>query len=396
MKGIIFLLLSCLLAFVMFTGCGSGKEEKPVVSPPEIEWSKTFGGSGEEDGANFIQQTADGGYILAGWTLLPGVGAWDFWLVKIDSSGEEEWNKTIGGPADERAASVQETTDGGYVVVGSTDSYGLGGWDFWMVKTDDSGEEQWRKTFGGPDGDVAFSVQQTSDGGYIVAGWTMSYIAEGWDFWMVKTDDGGEREWSRIFGGAGDDGAFCVQQTSDGGYIICGGTESYGAGGEDFWIVKTDDRGGEEWNKTFGGDDDDAALSVQQTSDGGYIIAGWTKSYGAGEEDFWLVKTDDVGEEQWSRTFGGPNNDRASFVQQTADGGYVIVGATESYGAGGRDFWIVKTDDRGEEEWNETFGGADNDAALCVRQTSDGGYVIAGWTESYGAGGWDVWVIKLK
>ena len=136
MKGIIFLLLSCLLAFVMFTGCGSGKEEKPVVSPPEIEWSKTFGGSGEEDGANFIQQTADGGYILAGQTMSPGLGAWDFWVAKTDDRGEEQWSKTFVGPSDERAFSVQETTDGGYVVAGSTDSYGLGGWDFWVVKTD--------------------------------------------------------------------------------------------------------------------------------------------------------------------------------------------------------------------------------------------------------------------
>ena len=396
MKRILFMLLACLMAFGLFTGCGSGGDGEPAANPPEIEWSNTFGDSDEEEGANFIQQTSDGGYILAGWTLLPGVGAWDFWLLKIDDTGEEEWRKTIGGPSDERAASVQETADGGYIVVGGTDSYGLGDWDFWVVKTDENGEEQWRKTFGGPDGDIAFSVQQTTDGGYIVAGWTMSYVAEGWDFWLVKTDVAGEREWSKIFGGAGDDGAFCVQQTCDGGYVVAGGTESYGAGGEDCWIIKTDDRAGEEWSQTFGGADDDAALSVQQTTDGGYIIAGWTKSYGAGGEDFLVVKMNDMGEEEWSQTFGGSNNDRASFVQQTADGGYIVAGATESYGEGRQDCWIVKIDSTGEKEWSETFGGADNDAALCVRPTSDGGYIVAGWTESYGEGGWDVWVIKLK
>ena len=203
-------------------------------------------------------------------------------------------------------------------------------------------EEEWDKTFGGTHRDMASSVQQTADGGYILAGLTGSYGAGDYDFWLVKTDSNGNEQWNRTFGGTDDDMARSVQQTADGGYILAGGTESYGAGDYDFWLVKTDSNGNEQWNRTFGGTDDDMARSVQQTADGGYILAGGTESYGAGDYDFWLVKTDSNGNEQWNRTFGGTDDDMARSVQQTADGGYILAGDTCSYGAGGVDFWLIK------------------------------------------------------
>ena len=362
----------------------------PIIYVPEEEWNKTFGGT-DNDVAYSVQQTSDGGYILAGGTESYGAGSEDFWLVKTDSNGKEQWSKTFGGTDDDCAYSAQQTADGGYILVGSTESYGAGGADFWLVKTDSNGKEQWGKTFGGTDDDCAYSVQQIADGGYILAGRTESYRAGFYDSWMVKTDSDGNKVWDKTF----DDEAYSVQQTVDGGYILAGNTKLHGAG-YDFWLVKTDSDGNKEWDKTFGGTFCEWALSVQQTADGGYILAGDTESYGAGEYDFWLVKTDSVGNEEWNRSFGGTDYDWARSVQQTADGGYILAGSTYSYGAGDCDFWLVKTDSVGNEEWNKTFGGTGWDWASSVQQTADGGYILVGYTYSYGAGSADGWLIKVS
>jgi len=377
-----------------------------VGSIPEEVWDKIFGGT-DDDRAYSVQQTSDGGYVLAGPTKSYGAGSSDFWLVKTDSNGNKEWDKTFGGIGQDSAESVQQTTDGGYILVGWTYSYGAGSYDFWLVKADSNGNKEWDKTFGGTRCDMAYSVQQTTDGGYILAGWTESYGTGDRDFWLVKTDSNGNKEWDKTFGGTDEDLAYSVQQTTDGGYILAGYTRSYGAGGYDFYLVKTDPNGNEKWNKTFGGTCTDYAYSVQQTTDGGYILAGWTESYGTGDRDFWLVKTDSNGNKEWDKTFGGTDEDLAYSVQQTTDGGYILAGYTRSYGAGHSasahstfvhstsDFWLVKTDPNGNKEWDKTFGGTFGDFAHSVQQTTDGGYIIAGSTVPYGASSIDAWLIKL-
>ena len=317
-------------------------------------------------------------------------------LEQSHTAPEEAWNRTFGGTGSEEALAVQQTTDGGYILAGGTRSYGAGDYDFWLVKTDSNGDEQWNRTFGGIDSDCAGSVQQTTEGGYILTGHTKSYATGNTDFWLVKTDSYGNEQWNKTFGGASDDEAYSVQQTIDGGYIIAGDTWSYGVGDGYFWLVKTDSRGNEQWNKTFGRGVIDRAYSVQQTTDGGYIIAGYTYSYGAGDWDFLLVKIDSNGNEQWNRTFGGTSDDYAYSVQQTADGGYILTGGTRSYGAGSLDAWLVKTDSDGNEQWNRTFGGIGPDCAESVQQTADGDYILAGLTYSYGAGESDIWLIKVK
>ena len=378
-----------LIATVCMAGTGVTSAE------PVEEWSKTFGGVDGESGQS-VQQTSDGGYIITGETYSYGTGSSDLWLVKTDTVGTQMWSKTFGGADYDYGSSVQQTSDGGYIITGETYSYGTGSFDLWLVKTDAVGTQMWSKTFGGVADDSGQSVQQTSDGGYIITGYTYSYSVGEDDLWLVKTDASGTQVWSKTFGGAGYDWGDSVQQTSDGGYIITGGTESYGAGLDDLWLVKTDAAGTQMWSKTFGGAGYDWGDSVQQTSDGGYIITGSTESYGAGFADLWLIKTGAAGTQMWSKTFGGASYDSGSSVQQTSDGGYIITGQTESYGAGLDDLWLVKTDAAGTQMWSKTFGGADYDYGNSVQQTSDGGYIITGLTTSYGTGLDDLWLVKVS
>ena len=345
---------------------------------------KLFGGSDDDVGYS-VQQTADGGYIIVGYTGSYGAGGADVWLIKTDDSGSEEWNRTFGGSDDDYGHSVQQTIDGGYIIAGYTHSYGEGSYDVWLIKTDANGNWEWNRTLGGNWSDYGYSVQQTADGGYIIAGYTYSYDVGYGDVWLIKTDASGSEEWNRTFGGSSRDRGHSVQQTTDGGYIITGSTSSYGAGNADVWLIKTDASGNGEWNRTFGGSAYDYGHSVQQTADGGYIITGSKLS------SVWLIKTASNGTEEWDWTFGGCEG---RSVQQTNDGGYIIAGYPESYGSGGNDVWLTKTDANGNWEWNRTFGGNWSDYGYSVQQTTNGGYIIVGETESYGAGGKDVWLIK--
>ncbi len=357
-------------------------------------WNMTFGGSNNDE-AHSVQQTSDGGYIIAGWTMSFGAGLPDFWLVRTNSSGAMQWNKTYGGVSKDEAYSVQQTSDGGYIIAGSTESGTAGLSDFWLIKTYANGDMQWNKTYGGSHDECAFCVRQTNDGGYIAAGYTDSSGVGNSDFWLVKTDAGGIVQWTGTYGGTGLDLAFSVFQTSDGGYALAGNTTSYGAGGSNLWLVKTDMMGTAQWNKTYGGNSYDTGRSILQTIDGDYIIAGWTSSFGAGGSDFWLIKTDGLGNQLWSQTYGGISDEEAYSVKQTSDGGYVIAGATTSYGLGGSDFWWVKTDATGVMRWNQANGGSADEKAYSVQQTSDGGYILAGSTESFGEGFADFWVTKV-
>ncbi len=358
-----------------------------------VRFAKTYGGT-SYDWAFSVQQTSDGGYIVAGGTASFGAGWEDIILIKTASNGNISWAKTYGGTHYDHASSVRQTSDGGYIVAGYTWSFGAGYSDIFLIKTASNGNISWAKTYGGTYWDGASSVQQTSDGGYIVAGFTASFGAGDYDIFLIKTDANGNVQWAKTYGGTAWDWAYSVQQTSDGGYIVAGGTASFGAGSRDFFLIKTDANGNLQWAKTYGGTNVDVASSVQQTSDGGYIVAGGTDSFGAGSGDIILIKTASNGNISWAKTYGGANQDWAFSVQQTSDGGYIVAGETRSFGAGSGDIILIKTASNGNISWAKTYGGTNYDRASSVRQTSDGGYIVAGWTLSFGAGNEDVFLIK--
>jgi len=401
--GIIFLFLVSAVSPMVF-GYEYGLMEKDLFdnyekrvtvfgNSPEEEWNRTFGGINRDHGLS-VKQNSDGGFIITGNTYSFGAGSCNLWLIKTNLDGNEEWNKTFGGNGYEEGNSVLQTTDGGYVITGVVTSYGAIREDLWLIKTDSNGNEQWNKTFGGIGDDWGFSVQQTNDGGFIITGTFNDGLIVGSDIWLIKTDESGVEQWNETFGGEEHEWGFSVQQTTDEGFIITGFTCSYGAGVKNLWLIKTNASGKEQWNKTFGGASLDEGFSVQQTSDGGYIITGETWSYGEGLSDVWLIKTDINGNEQWNKTYGESSWDYGKSVQQTKSGGYIIAGTTFS-GVGPPNIWLIKTDYKGTIEWTKIFGGDWNDYSKSVQQTIDHGYIVIGSTRSYGAGKEDIWLIKV-
>jgi uncharacterized delta-60 repeat protein len=347
------------------------------------------------DVATSIIQSSDGGYVVAGRTRSFGAGSSDFWVVKLDSAGNVVWTKTIGGSDYDVATSIIQSSDGGYVVAGETSSFGAGNSDIYVVKLDSGGNVQWTKTIGGSYEDRVRSIIQSSDGGYVVAGWTRSFGA-GWeDIYVVKLDSSGNVVWTKTIGGSSYDFAYSITQSSDGGYVVAGETSSFGAGNSDIYVVKLDSSGNVQWTKTIGGSSNDGAVSIIQSSDGGYVVAGSTESFGAGSQDIYVVKLDSSGNVVWTKTIGGSSDDVAFSITQSSDGGYVVAGRTPSFGAGSYDFYVVKLDSSGNVVWTKTIGGSDYDVATSIIQSSDGGYVVAGGTKSFGAGYYDFYVVKM-
>jgi hypothetical protein len=360
-----------------------------LAQPPDTLWTKVLGG-GSDDFCYAIQQTSDGNLALFGTTSSWGAGGENGWVVKMDNLGNVLWNHQYGGNERNLAWDGQQTTDGGYVLAGQIGDYPAA--DAWLVKANGVGTQLWSQSYTYSSHDHAESVCQTADGGYILTG---NHDGGLYNIWTVKTDPNGDMIWNHEYPESGNNTGFDVLQTGDGGYLmLCTiHVESWNYNPR-IRLIKTDAAGVTQWSHDYGGSNWANGRSVQLTTDGGYIFTGWTGSPG-GIDDVWLVKIDASGQVQWDRTFGGSNNDEGYNVQLTQDGGYVIAGYTVPPGSTHSDMWIIKTDSSGDMEWDLTYGGSNDEEGRCVDQTSDGGFIVGGYTNSFGAGGYDAYLVRL-
>lgn len=383
-------LAAALLAALFFL---AGETAALAGDPPEVEWRKTFG-PGKYNYGSFVRQTADGGYIIAGCTRSSYGDPGDAYLVKTDAAGNKTWEKTFGGTKGDSANSVWQTGDGGYIITGVTDEDSDHG-SVYLLKTDAGGSIMWEKAFGGK---VRFacgnSVRQTSEGGYIIAG-TTDTVNASLNVCLIKTDSSGSVIWEKNFGRDRVEEGQCVQQTGDGGFIISGSSDSSGDNAWDVYLVKTDSDGNKIWENIFGGIGTDIGKSVQQTGDGGYIVAGDASSPEAGIVDIYLIKTDASGKRLWEKKIDKSTWDMGCSVQQTSDGGYVIAGVVNFAGSNKGDAYLLKTDSAGNEIWEKALGGSSLDEGKSVQQTRDGGYIVAGNTHIPSSDKTEVYLVKL-
>jgi hypothetical protein len=362
----------------------------PVYSYAQITFETTYGDTGYDVGSS-VQQTEDGGYIIAGETSLYFTPT-KVYLVKTNSLGVMMWSETYGGQDHDFGYSVQQTDDGGYIIAGTTRSFGSGFADVYLIKTNTTGDSIWAKNYGGNGADGGSSVQQTEDGGYVIAGSTDSFGPDSMNVYLVKTNSTGDTVWTRTYGGDNKDYGYSVQQTNDEGYIVAGRTNSFGPDSTNVYLIKTDSLGNMTWSETYGGDGSDRGSSVQQTEDGGYIIAGSSSSFSPDSMKVYLIKTDSAGVMLWSEIYSDQAYNAGSSVNQTTDGGYIISGSTGAFF--GSDAYLVKTDSLGVVMWTQTYGGDYADYGFSVQQTKDKGYIITGLEGYPGPNGGDVYLIK--
>ena len=401
-----------------------------------------MGGTADEQ-PRAMQPTYDGGYIIAGSTasndsnVTGNHGGLDFWIVKVSDTGGIQWQKSLGGTGNEEANSIICTPDSGYIVAGYSSSgdgevtghHGTTASDYWVVKLDVNGNIQWEKSYGGSGNDVAQSVYTAKEDGYIVAGYSNSADGDvsgnhgGNDYWVVKISDSGTIEWQRSYGGNNDDVAYSIQQTSDDGYIVAGYTGSDTGdittthGDFDYWLVKLAPDGTLQWQKTYGGSSMDVALSVQQTVDQGFIIGGNSYSTDGDvtghhpstgyQQDGWAVKTDDTGALLWEKSLGGSSDDGINAIIQTSSGNYLVAATTMSSDGdvtghiGGFDSWVLQLSSTGSILSQKCLGGSNSDEAYAILPTMDSGFVILNSTASMDSevhgnhGGYDYWLVKL-
>lgn len=357
-------------------------------------WAKSFGGANNENVFRAVTRSDDGGYLIAGDTTSFGAGSTDVWAIKLNEGGGIEWQKTYGGTGSDTTRAVARTSDGGYVIASRSSSFGSGGSNFWVLKISSIGGIDWQKTVGGSRSEIPHAIQQTADGGYIVGGFTNSFGALGKDYYVVKLDANGIAQWQNRYGGNGGDVIRSILQVSDGGYLVAGFTHSFGTAG-DIMILKLDESGELEWQKRYGGAKFEEPSTILEVSDG-FIVMEQSSSF-TGSTDAWIFKIDFDGDMIWQRTFGGRGGmDELSSAMLTDDGGFIAAGETSSNFIPSEDFWAVKFDADGFPEWQKRYGGMNIDSVESMDLTPEGGAIMVGTTRSFGAGGLDIWGVRVN
>ncbi len=364
---------------------------------PFEAWQILVGGKGDDRGYD-IQQTADLGFIAVGYDGSHPHNIKDVYFVKTDADGDTLWTKTYGGPADDYGRAVDQTSDLGYIITGYTNSFG-GQNDVYLIKTDSNGVVEWTKIYGGPGDDYGYDVQQADDQGYIIVGQTFSFGIGGGDVYLIRTDANGDTLWTKSFGGPFSDAGMSLDITNDQGYVITGSTNSFGAGGSDVFLVRTDVNGDTLWAKTFGGVYDDGGNSVIETSDFGFAIAGYTYSVSGGEDsDVYLLTTDSNGDINWEKTYGDSVNHQYGYsADETEDEGYVIGGNVNATGGEDGDLYLLRLDSLGDTLWTRGGVAVNTNVIYSAIQATDGGYVVCGYSINTAANdGEDLWIRKYN
>lgn len=405
---------------------------------PAIQWQKSFGGSTYENGYSIQQTTVDNGFIILGNTesndgdISGNHGLDDYVVIKMNSAGALQWEHSYGGTNYEVGTCIKQTSDGGFILAGigssndGDETGNHGDSDYWIVKINSTGAVQWQRSYGGTFEDNAHDISETTDGGYIISGYSSSndFDVSGnhglGDYWVVKINSVGVIQWQQSYGGTAAESGGPIKQTTDGGYIICSSTNSnngdvFGSNGaNDYWIVKINSLGVIQWQKCFGGSGNDFARDIKQTSDGGYIVCGNSNSTNGnvtdnhGNDDYWVIKLDNTGAVQWKKSYGGSLFDFANSIIQTTEGGYLISGRSNSIDGdrtssqGVYDNWLVKISNSGVIEWEKNFGGSVDEDAKSLLATNDGGVIVCGSSSSNDAdvsgnhGATDMWVVKFN
>lgn len=361
----------------------------------QITFERTYGGVYYDIGLS-VAQTFDGGYVITGITAANiSPGERNAYLIKTDATGDTTWTTNYGtdGFLDE-GWSVAQTSDSGYILAGLTRSFGLGEPNVYLVKTDPYGDTLWTNTFGGLAADWGGEVKQTNDGGYIIAGSKGIYGMSATDVYLIKTDVNGDTLWTKGIGGSDYDHGLSVLQTSDDGYVVLGSTYDNLSTDVDIYIIKTDSVGDTLWTKRYGGAGGFYGESIIQTSDSGYILTGRFLPSSAGAWDIIVIKTDSHGDSLFTKYYGGDGRDWGNSIAPTENGGYVIAGTTDGSGSGSDDVFLIRATATGDTLWTKTFGGSENEEGQCVIATGDGGFAISGQTFSFGSGGGDAYLIK--